>query len=253
MKKNLKLGLVFLIAAAMLLCLCGCSALDEMRKNQAFYDEEGNILWNGAVYKQLPECESLYIDYNYNANVYLTETDVPVLLSDVFAQDTLSASLNGSFLCSFNGERVLFCREDLYENLLGRIQGEFVPDIVCYSYDVYNEETYEYETKYYTLTQEQVDVIHLVIETTDPTTMGDGMHLDSDWSLYLEECSEDMLFRRNTVDISLSGATYYLHLYTGEDELLFTVPEGCNAAFDGIVSAFVEANSYWDGAYEDAL
>ena len=250
MKKNYKRGLAMLSVLIMLFSLCGCSALDEMRKGQAFYDENGNILWNGATYKALPYCAYLYCDRDYSSDIYLTETDVPVLLSSTFALEYLYPSTDGLLLSSVYTDSY-YCREDKFDALCARLQEPFVPDIVCYSYDLYNEETGEFETRYYTLTQEQVAAVELVTQTVEPMVMGNGWSLDYTWSLWLEECSEDMLLRRNSVDIAASGDTYYLFLYTDEGTLVFTVPEGCNDTFDALVSAYLQANDYyWQQAYE---
>lgn len=91
MKKVIKTVLVLLAVVGMLLCLCGCTGLENMRKNQAFSRENGEILWNGAVYKALPESEYLFVDTGYfDDTVYLTEPDVPVLLSVFFGNVAVS-------------------------------------------------------------------------------------------------------------------------------------------------------------------
>ena len=45
MKKFRKLLAVCCLVSLLLPLLCGCAALDEMRASQAFFDEEGNILY----------------------------------------------------------------------------------------------------------------------------------------------------------------------------------------------------------------
>lgn len=240
MKKMLKRSLALVLVLVQLVLLCGCDALDEMRENQVFFDENGDILWNGTTYKALPYSDLLNPELDYMEQVYVTEADVPVLLSSMLAQYYLFASTDGEFLVSNLAEPVYYCKASQHEALSARLLAPFEPDIVCYSYDVYDEETWEYDTQYYTLTQEQVEVIELVIEQVEPTVMGEGWSLDYDYDIWLEECSEDMLLRRNSMDIAVSGSTYYLFLYTDAQTLVFTVPDGCKAAFDGIVSAYME-------------
>ena len=254
MKKNLKRILVFVLAVMMLFSLCGCMALDEMRQAQAFYDESGSILWNGSTYKMLPACDYFTPECTYETWIYVTEADVPVLLSSLFNQEELVVCTDEAILSSYYTNSY-YCREDLYDSVSTRIQQGFTPDVVCYSYSAYDEETDEYTTEYYTLTQEQIDVIELIISTEEPMTMGDGWYLDYAWSVYLEECSEDMLFRRNSLDISVSGDTYYLFLYTDQGELVYAVPDGCNAIFDEIVSAYKQSDDFyysWDYGWDEA-
>lgn len=252
MKKNYKRIFALLLVLTQLVLLCGCDALDEMRQNQAFLNEDGDILWNGSTYKKLPACAYLAPLCDYDTIVNVTEEDVPVLLSSMFSQFYYYPSEDGRFLSarSHNTDEVYYCESSVYDAICARIQAPFEPDIVCYSYDVYQEDSYEYETKYYTLTQEQVDAIKLVVQNTTPTTMQDGMYLDSQWSIALEECSQDMVFRRSNMEISYAGSTYYLHLNTDDEQLLFTVPEGCNAIFGEIVKEYLDAESYY---YDEEL
>lgn len=244
MKKSLKRGLALLLVLIQILLLCGCKALDTMRANQAFYDEDGNILWNGSVYKPLPACEYLQPDLDHEIQICVTEKDVPVLLSDIMAERWLYPTedevlLLGSGYHWIEGRN--YCREDKFQELSDRIKAGFETEIVCYGYDVYDEETGEYSNQYYTLTQEQRDALTLITETVEPMQMGEGWYLDYDWTVELEECSQDMLFRRQTLDVAVAGQQYYLLLYTDTETLTFVVPDGCKATFDEIVRSYLEA------------
>ena len=116
MKKTKKIFCILCLICLLLPLLCGCKALDEARKNQAFFDEEGNILWNGAVYKQLPKGEYFKPDTSYDNDVYVTEPDVPVLLQDSFYKAWLIADDEGLILENYRdfnaGEELYYCRED---------------------------------------------------------------------------------------------------------------------------------------------
>lgn len=238
----LKRALTLLLALSTLFLLCGCAALEQMRQEQAFIDQEtGYITWNGATYQALSHNEYFTIESESNRYVYATEPDVPVLLSQGFAERTLIRSDDDQILWDYRNS-VYYCESSAYEEMNARIKAPFQPEIVCYSYSVYNEETYDYDTLYYTLTQEQVEAIELVVQNTEPTVLGDGMFLEEEYCISLQECSEDMLFRRGCADISVNGSTYYLHLYTNDGTVLFIVPEGCKAVFDEIVKAYITAN-----------
>lgn len=251
MKTYMKRFFSLLLTVLLLCSLSGCKALDEMRENQAYYTENGDILWKGSTYKKLPTSEELWPEFDGEISIYVTESDVPVLLSQTHCLSSYSPSTDGRFLMEDNHiEDIFYCEASIYEDICTRIRAPFVPEIVCYSYDVPTEDVYEWDTAVYTLTQEQVEVITTVVENTEPTVMGDGMALDCLWTLYLEECSQDRLFRRNTMDISYTGSTYYLHLYTDQEELLFTVPSGCNAQFDQITAAQRKSYEAWDNYWE---
>lgn len=237
MKKIFKRVLALVLAAALLCGLCGCSALDEMRKNQAYYDDAGNIVWNGATYKLLTYSGPLFPEIDYNAQIVVTEDDVPVLLSIFLAQMWLSPSTDGKFLedQSWN----YYCREDAYDEIVQRLQEEFVPEVVCYFYDIYNEDTWNWEEKSYTLTQDQIAAIELVISTVEPVSYNaTGMYPEYIYSLDIIECSADMLLQACSTALLVGNDRYYLELYTDTDTLIFTVPEGCNEIFGQIVSAY---------------
>lgn len=242
MKNHFRRIFVLFLAAVLIFLLCGCDALDEMRHNQAYYDADGNILWNGSVYKKLPACDYLVPQTDYDTTVFVTEADVPVLLSGVLSLSDYYPSNDSVFLQDDNYEGY-YCEESVFEQVRDRILAPFTPDIICYSYDVYNEDAYDFETKYYTLTQEQAAAVAYVVENTEPTVIQEGMYLDCQWSVYLDECSEDMVLRKNTMDISCSGNTYYVHQYTDNGMQLFTVPEDYNVIFGQIVKAYLDAES----------
>lgn len=241
MKKNLKRGLVLALILLQLLTLCGCNQLDQMRQQQVFCDENGDIGWKGSSYRKLPDCDYFQPELDYDTMLWVTDPDVPVLLSPFMAQYWIYPSSDGSVLYD-TYESAYFCREEMYEDICSRMQS-FEPELVCYCYDVYDEQTNEYKTEYYTLTQDQLAAIELVTQTVEPMVMGDGWYLDYEWCIWLEECSQDMLFRRNNLDIAVSANSYYLLLYTDTQTLAFAVPEGCRATFDEIVSAY--ENAYW--------
>ena len=92
MEKTKKMICILCLICLLLPLLCGCKELDEMRAKQAFYDENGNILWNGAVYKQLPQGEYFQPHTSYENRVYVTEPDVPVLLHVNDPEDFWDAS-----------------------------------------------------------------------------------------------------------------------------------------------------------------
>lgn len=257
LKKNLKQILALALVLLQLFVLCGCKALDTMRANQAYYDADGNIFWNGSVYKPLPACDDLMPDIDHGTTVCITEADVPVLLSATFTLEKLTPSKDKVILLGegYWAEGRNYCREDKYQQICERIKNGFETELVCYSYGHYDEEKEEYVLEDHVLSQEQWDALKLITETVEPTEMGEGWYLDYDWTVELEECSADKLFRRQTLDIAVAGQQYYLLLYTDTHTLTFAVPDGCKATFDEIVKPYLEASGfYWenpDGMNED--
>ncbi|MBR3978246.1 MAG: hypothetical protein IKJ94_01320 [Oscillospiraceae bacterium] len=248
MKRNAKPVLVLLTAVGLLLSLCGCSGLENMRNKQAFPGEKGEVLWKGTVYKALPGNENFYVETgDYSKLVYVTEPDVPVLLSSMFSEMDLYPSGDGVFLEDLDAG-IYYCREDRYEDILRRMQEEFVPELVCYCYTEYPE-----AEAYYILTEEQVEAIELILQSVAPTVLGDGMYLDWDYYIDLQACSEDMQFRRDSVSISVSGTTYYLHQYTDEQEQVFTVPETYRAVFEEITRAYIEEMAAYEAEMDDVF
>ena len=242
MKKTVKRIILLLTIFSLSLCLCGCDALDKMRQNQGFWGENGEILWNGAVYKELPSDEYLYVNQDDITIVYVTEPDVPVLLS-VFERGYYPGE-DGLFL---SGAGKYYCREDRYQEIQERIYEPFQPDMICCSVTEYNIDA-EAEEKIYQLTQEQVQMLALILETEEPRTMGEGWYLYTDIQVALWECSEDLLFRRNSIDLAKSGDTYYLYRYTDDRTLVYAVPEGCWDTCEDIFSAY---ESLYDKTIED--
>lgn len=115
MKRTLYRCLAVLLLLAMACSLCGCQELDEMRESHAILQEDGSILWDEKIFLPLPE-ENIpaYLDYDYMQYIYVTEPEVPVLLSTVMVEDILILSAGGNYLNSINDD-ALYCEKSYYE------------------------------------------------------------------------------------------------------------------------------------------
>ena len=124
MKKILKTVAVILLVCSMLFAVTGCNYIDEMRANQGFWQKDGSILFRGSEYILLPACEQLDPEWD-DAWIYITEPDVPVLLSDKFG-DWVDVSENGYFILATyeNGgtDLSVYCRKDKYEEIKDYIE-----------------------------------------------------------------------------------------------------------------------------------
>ena len=97
MKKNvLKTVCVFVTALSLSLSLCSCNWLDEMRRAQIFFTENNysEIVWDGNTYVRT-DVLSEWTSGRYYEDLYLTEPDVPVLLSEVHYLADASVDVEG--------------------------------------------------------------------------------------------------------------------------------------------------------------
>lgn len=259
MKKYRKILSLVCLVCLLIPMLCGCKALDEQRLRQAFYDEAGDILWNGNVYKKLPKNDYFYPDTSYENMLYVTEPDVPVLLLDMFNEMVLIADDEGLILENYQyydygygeEETVYYCRADRYDEMARRMKAEFKPDMVCYFYHVYDEETEEYVQQYYRLSDDEWGVLLQILEHVAPMVVGEGWELSYDESIYLEECSEDRMFCREFLQLMRCGDTYYMELNTGRETFVYQVPEEAAPHVKKIMEA--EMESYFGDSVQEWL
>lgn len=228
--KKLTRGIA-LLTTVLLLCgaLTGCQALDDARAAHGTWAEDGNILWNGTVYRPLPECEQLsplFMD-EYENTVYVTSSDVPVLLS-AFG-DAFSISRDGVLLGNqdrfYNEVISFYCRADRYDSLLQQIQEGPQMTGFCYEYYAYDEAE-GYVNVQYVLTPEQADTVNEILDTAIPHG---AYSLDWDYMVTLTACSEDQYFRGDSYDLLFLGTKYYLVL-SSEDPI--AQPQVCDVPME---------------------
>ncbi len=248
MKKYLRILSALCLVCLLIPTLCGCAMVDELRESRATYDGDGNILWNGTVYKKLPINEDFCPETNHS-EVYVADEDVPVLLLSTYGDQMLTADKEKLFLehNSYMDERyelapVYYCREDRYDEFFKKIRYGFPIETVCYHYGYYDEEKMEYIEKEYHLTDEQRSTIEKIMTTVKPTQSGEGWYLDYEWMVSLYDCTEDMLFQRYAMDVCVSGKTYYLRVDDERHTYFYQVPEEYETVFGQIMDAYMAAN-----------
>lgn len=234
MKKRI---LAFSLVLIMVFLLCGCDALDELRSQRAEYVWK-DIVHQGVTYKKLPICPALNPEKDYDRPVYVVEPEVPLLLVPTHADARFYQSKDGNFLI-YVGSEVVFCREELYEQLNSTIAKGWEYTKVFYEYAAYSEDGWDYEEHKYELTQEQIDALETLTTNVEPTTMEDGMYLRRDWTITLQESSEDGYFVRTSGRIVGSGSTYYLVIQDAKlRDQYFKVPDGLVSTFEDITEAY---------------
>ena len=234
---KLKRILCLLLLFAMALTLGGCAYLDDLRAQQA-YLIDGNVHWNGVVYKRLPESGDFSPSWGFGG-LNVTKPDVPVLLSDSFREFRASVSDD----CLFLGEESYYCREDVYDYWAARMTEPFEPQAIGFYYYYWDERTQEGGDQFYVFTEEQVKVMDAVLDTVEPMVIGEGWSLDYGNRFGLEYATEDLMFRRSAqIDLAQAGSQYYLIDYRLGKEEIYQVPAEHNAIFAAL---FDNYSKYW--------
>lgn len=242
MKRAWKRCIALLLVMLLALGLCGCDALDDMRKAQMQLDENGDVVFEGIRYQRLPESEFLSPEYNGLHYIYITEPDVPVLLSHILWEAMMAISDDGNFLVDMeNG--VCYCREELYESVFDQIMNGFEVAAMQYDYGFYDEEEGMYQQAAYTLTQAQRAAVYEVLETIEPVAVGQDWYINGQWYLYLYECSQDGFFKKEAMELVASEDSYTLILESGDQTLAYLVPSAYKAVFEQILSPYVDAHN----------
>lgn len=242
--KRSKRIIALLLAVALCLPLTGCQALETMRQEQGFWQEDGSVLWDGKVYLPLSGAGELNLSYEEDQpSISVTEPDVPVLLS-TFMGEGMDVYQDGLLLESWTyetgGERMIYCRADRYEEIAARLAEGYEVDVLTYDYEKYDEEEW-YVTDTYTFTAEQMAAVMDVYTTVIPTKPPEGMEFMSDYWVRVYGSSADGLFGRYLFDIELAGTTYYITELDATDEmLLYRVPEDKMAIFASILAPMIE-------------
>ncbi len=238
--KKVKRAICLMAVFAVCLSLCGCNMLDELRASRAVYTDNGNLLFgDGTEFAPLPECEELNPYFNDYKVIYIVEEDLPLLLT-TFQDNYYEMSDDGLFVYVFTDENGgYYCRTDVYDSVLERIENGFAPEICvyhCYEYDTHKDITY-------TLTQEQMDAIDRVLTTQESYAVRPETTLKMDYCVYLYMCSADMLFAKETVSISVFQDKYCIIDNTGEDRIVYNVPEEWNDTFAEIMELQIQIES----------
>ncbi len=233
MKKFTRI-LSLIVLLGILLSFSGCSYLDELRAARASFAEDGAIvLADGTKYLLLPENEYFYPDFTNDTYIYIVEDEeVPLLLIDTLG-DRGYKTQDGQFLRVYStGRNQYYCREDSYDSLLERMNGDFTPELYCYDY--YDYETYE--NQLYTLTPHQAEAIEDVLANREPYTLPAGAKLDHDYQIRLYRYSSDYLFREQSVAICFAEGAFYVV----DGELIYQVPNNHYVTFARAVKKYLE-------------
>ncbi len=190
MKKHIKRISALVLSVACCLVLCSCSAIKEMRQSQAFYGEnEGEIIWGGQVYKSLNIYEFPEgLETQIGDVCYITEKDVPVLLSQLIGDD-MYYNYNKTILNRDYSS--YYVREDVYDYVENLMEYPYL-DKYCVEVD----DGFSYNVSYEPAKQRYLDAIAQIASSENKVSL-DMYYSDAldtvDWtSIY--KCDEQMIF-----------------------------------------------------------
>ena len=236
MKKIMKRISVLLLLGAMVFALCGCDALDDMKAHQIFPAEDGSFIIEGVRYVQLETNNYFSPGQTTMEDYYLTEPDVPVLLSQQFTLGRLDITEDGRF-CRDWYRGLWFCKEDIYEEMQAKNREPFVPNILFYNYYGPNEQD-EWTELTYKLSETEIAAIATVLQG-EPLQLGDGVYISTDWECGLIEATDDMLFRYSGPSIAKAGNSFYVSTHKDTGATTYQVPAELNPVFEKIAAAFL--------------
>lgn len=242
--KKCKRWLAIVFVSLLCLSLCGCQELDDMRASHAVWQEDGTILWNGNVYRLLENAPDELQVYG-GSTVYVTEVDVPVLLSPEFGE-YFTSSKDGVLLRGYNvydvGGRYIYCREDRYEEIVAYLEATTEEkEMSQYFYCYWSFETNEQEYYYFTPDQKAVmdDLMATLVFEPVPIDFYGSADLDM-FSVQVGKCDEKRLFVDDyALEIIFRNSRYYL-TDANEGGYIAQVPEDYNKVMDDIVRLYYE-------------
>lgn len=243
--KKLKRWCAVLAALMLCLSLCGCAELDRMQAAHGVWVDDKTIAWNGYTYTLL---EGYWTDLNtnYSDSVYVTEPDVPVLLSELVGEDITvnnnGTLLSGYFEDNFVGESErIYCRSDLLEWMEDAFINGY--EIETYQFQYWDEDAWE--DRVYTLSAEQMQAVDTVLKTVTPFAVEDYYPSDDGVSLY--GYSAYGLFMEDIGWIDYVDGYYYIfrendHDGYGWNTDCYIVPDDLYNVFDDIMKAKTQDN-----------
>ena len=244
MKKIIKIialvSIVFIVASM----LSGCSFIKNLKENRVTVDKEGNLIYKDVKYIKIENSDDLYFEYDFDneETIVIAKDDSEPILYSLFSSNYCDLSKNGILL--EDSEANLYCREDKYADITGKIKNGFTPKKYIYTYEIYDEEDdFTWEEKVYYLTEEDIKVISDIFSNTKPIANAQNLSENSDYCVVIDGCTEDLMLRKFEFYIFTLDGKYYLER---EDELynpiVYQVPQEYNSRFKKIMKAYIKSS-----------
>ena len=211
MKKMFRQFAAILALLAIVFCLVGCDALDEMREDHAVYtsmDPPYTITYKDATYKalQCPQIADKGIMWA-EWRVFVTKPDVPVLLSHQ-AGTRFGIDSEEKFLTNY-GE-IVYVREDVYDAAAAELKLE--DPFTEFQLRWIDE---DHRSQSYTLTEVEADIIRDIL-AEEPLVEDDGYYIEESKTLIFR--SETGLFYQEEHTIVKKEEGYFIRTYDYEDK-----------------------------------
>ncbi len=260
MKNGKRMVAILLLAGVLCLSLGGCKALDDARAAQGFWTENGvSFTIGGKSYKRLPQSEALdllYVaDYGTAQTIYVTDSDVPVLLAETYGKE-FTAAADGMLYMEWGSPtygpqtsmRVVYCRADQYAEVATQLEKGFQPVGFCCVYEEYDEKRYEYHERLYRLTPQETAVIAELMEA-ERSYANKMMYISYDYGVEINRCNDNMMLQEEAALLCEREGDYFLYGEDDNGEWLITVPNEYHAVAAALMEPEISQYQEWQ---EDA-
>ena len=232
--KQCKRWLAVLLVVALCLPLCGCQMLEDMRAAHAVWQEDGSILWNGNVYRLLRNVSEKSLVLLEDGNVWVTEADVPVLLSETLG-DYGRVSHSGALILTYDHDgETLYCREDRYDFMAEYLKD---PKLTTYYYAYWDYDSAE--QCYYYLSEQQGHILDQLVKSLEFVETYKEFYSDfedNDFGVWLDKCDDERIVGDDEVlKIVRKGGVFYL---VTPDEYIAEVPKEYDDTMKAMVSVY---------------
>lgn len=232
--KKITRFLSLIVLLGVLLSLCGCSYLDELRATRTYGPKNGVVVLDGTEYKILPPNDYFSPDLGADTNIYVVEDEeVPLLLIADFGHHGYKSE-DGRFLYLYSESGFhYYCRAELYDDLCHRLTGDFEPEVYAYSYYDYKVD----RTVPYTLTTQQAEALETVLSTQEPYQLPSNTTLNYQYFVALYQCSSDHLFEKYMGKLYYNEGKYYITMDSRLEQAtyIYDVPTELSLVFEAIL------------------
>lgn len=247
MKNIKKLLLIITIVLTMCMFLGGCTQLDDMREQHAVWTvagEDDSITYKGVEYKKLPppEYPNEYF-FGYSNTIYVTDPDVPVLLSGSYGE-ALDISKDDIYIYGYlfdneyeyisSGHDVYYCKAELYDEITAKAEEKI--EYTKYAYLYYDDMTDFSEIKAYYLTDKEMETVDKIVSEEKPLENSD-IYNNGYYLVDLQKFSDDGYFCKASYEIyGDDKGNYYLvdYTYSLDEYSVYSVPKEMYSTFDNI-------------------
>lgn len=238
MKNTVKRLASVLLIILICLSLCSCAELDEMKEQQAFFlnEDHTEILWNDVVYKCIPLNDNILGDFQMAG--YMTNSDVPVLLSGMFGYSFTVVEPYGII---HGVKDMYYCKADEYDYYMTLLAN-------------YNKDKYAYRTDELIGEHSYRSYLNIVdtetvkaIEEILAFHKVEDFNLQTNWMYSIYTCEDTGTFYDYCFEVvEVRGEGYYFQYenkINGEEH--YKVPEEYKHLFDKIYQDIQTKEKYW--------